>query len=140
VTDKAKAGSYQGSCLCGGFRFEVTGPLENVRLCHCDLCRKANGTAFSANCKLPIPRFRVLHDEGLIRAFEASPGAFRNFCSRCGSPVFSRLDGDPDHIRIRLGTLDRGAQANIIGHVWTGSMASWDNICDDLPQFERAGS
>ena len=131
---------YEGSCLCDGFRFTVAGPLENVRLCHCDFCRRGNGTAFSANCTLPVEQFEVLHDEGLIRAFEATPGAFRNFCSRCGSPVFSKLAGDDAHIRIRLGTLERSAKADITAHVWTGSKSAWDEIHDGLPQYETGGN
>lgn len=140
MTDKATSQTYAGSCLCGAFRFEVTGPLENVRLCHCDFCRKGNGTAFSANCTIPIERFTVLEDKGTLRRFEASPGAWRNFCGNCGSPVFSKVDGDDAHIRIRLGTLERGTQADVVGHVWTWSKASWDEIHDDLPAFEQGGN
>jgi len=122
-----------GRCLCGAFRFTVAGPLENVRLCHCDLCRRANGSAFSANCRVPADRFAVVRDEGTLRNFESSPGARRYFCGTCGSPVFARVDGDSDHVRVRLGTLDREAAAEIVAHVWVGSKASWDSIADDLP-------
>jgi len=126
-----------GQCLCGGFRFTVTGPLENVRLCHCDLCRRANGSAYSANCKVPVERFAVVHDAGTLRHFESTPGARRYFCGTCGSPVFARLDRNPEHIRIRLGSLDREAAAEIVAHVWVGSKARWDRIADDLPKFEQ---
>ena len=122
-----------GQCLCGAFRFTVSGPLENVRLCHCNLCRRANGSAFSANCRVPAERFAVVCDEGTLRHFESSPGARRYFCGTCGSPVFARVDGDPGHVRVRLGTLDREAAVEIVAHVWVGSKASWDSIADDLP-------
>ena len=126
-----------GQCLCGAFRFTVTGPLENVRLCHCDFCRRGNGSAFSANCKVPTDRFAVVHDAGTLRHFENTPGARRFFCGTCGSPVFARIDGDAEHVRIRLGSLDREAAAGIVAHVWVGSKARWDQIADDLPQFEQ---
>jgi hypothetical protein len=29
----------QGSCLCGGVAFTVTGPLRPVVACHCTQCR-----------------------------------------------------------------------------------------------------
>jgi len=35
---------------------------------------------------------------------------------------------DPDHIRIRLGTLDREVDAEITAHVWVGSKARWDRL------------
>jgi len=126
-----------GQCLCGAFRFTVTGPLENVRLCHCDFCRRGNGTAYSANCRIPAERFTVVRDDGTLRHFENTPGAKRYFCSTCGSPVYARVDNDADHIRIRLGTLDRNAAAEIVAHVWVGSKADWDRIPDDLPQYRE---
>jgi hypothetical protein len=67
--------------------FEILGPVGEVRLCHCDLCRRANGTAFSANARIPLERYRVIKGEDLISEYESSPGARRCFCSRCGSPV-----------------------------------------------------
>jgi hypothetical protein len=127
----------RGRCLCGGFRFEIIEPVGDVRLCHCDLCRRANGTAFSANARIPLDRYCVIAGEDLISEYESSPGARRCFCSRCGSPVFARVANDPDHIRIRLGTLDREADADISAHVWAGSKARWDRLTWAIPSFER---
>ena len=127
----------RGKCLCGGFQFEIVGPLGEVRLCHCELCRRANGTAFSANARIPLERYRVIAGEDLVSEYESSPGARRCFCSRCGSPVFARVTKDPNHIRIRLGTLDRDADAEITAHVWVGSKARWDRLTWTIPSFER---
>jgi len=44
---------------------------------------------------------------------------------------------DPDHIRIRLGSLDREADAEITAHVWVGSKAHWDRLTWAIPAFER---
>jgi GNAT superfamily N-acetyltransferase len=127
----------RGKCLCGSFQFEILGPIGEVRLCHCDLCRRANGTAFSANARIPLERYRVIAGEDLISEYESSLGARRCFCSRCGSPVFARVAQDPDHIRIRLGTLDREADAEITAHVWVGSKAQWDRLIWAVPSYER---
>jgi GNAT superfamily N-acetyltransferase len=127
----------RGKCLCGSFRFEILGPIGEVRLCHCDLCRRSNGTAFSANARISLERYRVIAGDDLISEYESSPGATRCFCSRCGSPVFARVSQDPDHIRIRLGTLDREADAEITAHVWVGSKARWDRLTWTIPSFER---
>src|SRR5258708_34402415 len=92
-----------GRCLCGGFQFEILGPVGEARLCHCDLCRRANGTAFSANARILLERYRVIAGEDLISEYASSPGARRCFSSRCGSPVFARVSPDPSHSRILLG-------------------------------------
>jgi len=126
-----------GSCLCGSFEFRVHGPLGEVRLCHCDLCRRATGTAFSANSRVPLDRWEVVRKEAPVTEYQSSPGAWRAFCAVCGSPVYSRVERDPQNVRIRLGTLPRETQAEIVSHVWVGSSAAWDHITDELPQHER---
>ena len=100
-------------------------------------CRRANGTAFSANARIRLERYRVIAGEDLISEYESSPGAQRCFCSRCGSPVFARVAKDPNQIRIRLGTLDREVDAEITAHVWVGSKARWDRLTWAIPSFER---
>jgi len=127
----------RGRCLCGSFQFQIIGPIGEVRLCHCDLCRRANGTASSANATISLKQYHVISGEDLISEYESSPGARRCFCSRCGSPVFARVAKDPGHIRIRLGTLDRETDAEITAHVWVGSKARWDRLTWAIPLFER---
>ncbi|MEN3976154.1 GFA family protein [Emcibacter sp. SYSU 3D8] len=125
----------EGRCLCGTVRYRVSGTLGPVRYCHCRMCQRASGSAFSANASVPVERFALLAGADSIREYEASPGAFRCFCGRCGSPVFARLAFDPAHIRIRLGGLDRPHGVEITAHVWTDSKSSWYEIGEALPQY-----
>jgi hypothetical protein len=125
-----------GHCLCGAVQFEVRGELGETRLCYCELCRRANGSAFSANVPIPVERYHLIGGREHIREFESSPGAFRAFCSTCGSPVYGRATRDPGHIRIRLGTLSQDAEARVAAHVWVRSKCAWYRITDDLPQHE----
>jgi hypothetical protein len=124
-----------GQCLCGKVRFEVDGDLGETRLCYCELCRRANGSAFSANVRVRTEQYRLLTGSGDIREYESSPGAFRAFCSCCGSPVYARVVNDPANIRVRLGTLAQDAEVKVVAHVWTRSKPGWFSIFDDLPRF-----
>jgi len=72
---------------------------------------------------------------GLLREFESSPGRFRSFCSRCGSPVYKRVGEQPDSVRIRLGLLDGDPQLRSRAHIWVSSKAPWYEITDSLPQL-----
>ncbi|MGH7065674.1 MAG: GFA family protein [Stellaceae bacterium] len=129
-----------GQCLCGKVRFEVSGDLGSARLCYCDFCRRANGTAFSANVRVPAASYELLSGHEVIREYESSPGAFRAFCSNCGSPVFAKVASDPEHIRVRLGTLARDAKATVAGHVWVRSKPDWYSIEDGLPQYDQSAA
>jgi hypothetical protein len=102
------------------------------------MCRRATGTAFSANARIPVGRFALLTGADAIREYEASPGAVRCFCGTCGSPVYARVANDPGHVRIRLGGLDTPCGVTIAAHVWTESKADWHDIADDLPRYPRA--
>ena len=124
-----------GRCLCGNVRFQITGSLGPIVHCHCAQCRQATGTAFATNAN--VRRDEIAFTSGFdgITQYESSPGKFRAFCSRCGSPIYSRTDSDPDHLRIRLGTLDGEPGRRSLAHCWVSSKAPWFAITDALPQF-----
>src|SRR4029434_5481154 len=95
-----------GSCLCGGVKYEIDGELSAVTNCHCSLCRKTSGSAFASGATISAASFRFLSGEDLLREWESSPGYHRVFCGRCGSPILKRKDNDPGHLRFRPRTLD----------------------------------
>jgi hypothetical protein len=124
----------KGSCLCGGVRYEIDGELGNVTNCHCSLCRKMTGTAFSTGATIPTASFRFVSGEELLKEWESSPGYFRRFCGRCGSPILKRKAKDPTNIRLHLGTLDSDPRVKPSKNHHVGSKAPWFNITDGLPQ------
>ncbi len=125
-----------GSCLCRGIRFEIAGPLDLLAQCHCEDCRKAQGSAFAVNTGVPKKDFRFTAGEDLLRCFESSPGKYRCFCSVCGSPVYSRRDDAPDVVRPRAGLLDGDIGTKPAVHGWTSDKASWERLPEDgLPRF-----
>jgi len=126
-----------GSCLCGGVGYEISGTIGPVVYCHCGSCRKANGTAFAANADVRERYFRLTGDHSLIREYESSPGKVRAFCTRCGSPLYSRRPSAPDVWRIRLGTLDGDPERRSLAHCWVAEKAPWFEVTDGLPVFER---
>lgn len=125
-----------GGCLCGGVRLRVTGRLGPAALCHCSQCRKANGSAFACNASVRSSYLEFVSGRDLIREFESSPGKLRAFCSRCGSPIYSRVSADPESFRLRLGVLDGDPGRRPLLHVFVGSKAAWFEITDSLPQYE----
>jgi len=64
----------RGQCLCGEIKFEIEGELGETRFCYCELCRRANGTAFSANVPVAVENHRLLKGSDLIREYESSHG------------------------------------------------------------------
>ncbi len=127
-----------GACLCGVFKYTVTGSFGDVRYCHCSKCRRGNGTAFSANARVQTSQWTLEGPKDKVTEFEHKPGMFKAFCSRCGSPLYARSSQDPDDIRVRLGGFKENLDVNITGHVWTSSKATWYTIEDSIPCYPEA--
>ena len=124
----------EGSCLCGGVRYEISAELGPSVYCHCGQCRKASGASFTTNASVPASGFRFLEGEALVGGYASSPGPFRCFCTRCGSPLIKRNEAKPDELRLRLGTLDTDPKIEVTAHIFVSSKAPWTSITDDLPQ------
>jgi hypothetical protein len=73
--------------------------------CHCSMCRKAHGAAFSANSIVPTEALTVSSGADLISEYESSPKRRKCFCSNCGSPLFIRRLDKPEVTVVTLGTL-----------------------------------
>ena len=134
-TSKPMSMKHQGSCLCGGISFTVTGPLEPIQVCHCVQCRQAQGGPVATNIPVEVGALTFHRGEELLQRFESSPGKIRAFCKVCGSPVFSKRNSLPGMLRIRAGLLQEPVAAKLAFHFFTGSKASWWPICDELPQY-----
>ena len=38
---------YKGECLCGAIKYEVGAIVSKMAHCHCTMCRKFHGSAYS---------------------------------------------------------------------------------------------
>ena len=75
-----------GSCLCGGVKYAIAGPLFRPLHCHCSMCRKAQGAALRSRAGVKISDFEWLQGNELMTYYESPPGFRRGFFRVCGSP------------------------------------------------------
>ncbi len=127
-----------GRCLCGAFEYDVEGSFGDVRYCHCSVCRRGSGTAFTANARIRASQWSLRGPRDRITEYEHEPGLYKAFCSQCGSPLYARSDHDPDDVRVRLGGFEGPLDVRVTGHVWVGSKAVWYEIEGSLPCYEEA--
>jgi hypothetical protein len=128
-------GALLGSCLCGCVRYEIAASLEKAEHCHCSMCRKAHGAAFSTNSVVPTDALTVTSGADLISEYESSPKRRKCFCSNCGSQLFIRRLDKPELV-VTLGTIDGDPHVRPERHVFVASKAPWYEIADTLPQFK----
>lgn len=127
----------EGSCLCGEVRYEAAEVAGSMAHCHCETCRKAHGAAFSTILPVKSAGFRWIAGESLLSHYESSAGKRRWFCTKCGSKLISTRDAISDSLLLRAGCIDHGCDSRPVAHGWVESAPPWDEISDDLPQFDR---
>ena len=128
--------ALSGGCLCGTVRYQIQGRIGPVEHCHCSMCRKAHGAAFSTNTVVPTSALQVVAGAEVISEYESSPNRRKCFCSKCGSQLFIRRVNRPEFTVVTLGTLEGEPTARPERHVFVGSKAPWYTIGDALPQFK----
>ena len=127
---------YTASCLCSGVQLELATEPGSIDLCHCSMCRKAQGCPFASNAPISSAAVSISSGTELITSFESSPGHERAFCRRCGSPLFSRNAANPGVLRIRVGLINEPLHVRPGAHYFVGSKANWWTIHGRLPRFE----
>ncbi len=126
--------AIRGGCLCGGVRYEIDGSLGEAGHCHCSMCRRAHGAAFSTYADVDPSQFRWDFGEQLVAVYESKPGVGWCFCRVCGSTLAASDDGKVTSIT--LGTVEGDPGVRPQEHNFVGSKAPWYEIVDDLPQFD----
>ncbi|KIW10596.1 hypothetical protein PV08_11560 [Exophiala spinifera] len=100
----------QGSCLCGGIKYEFSGEPKVTALCHCIDCQKWTGGAFTSNAVVPRTSFKVT--QGRPSSYDATGASGKInkhfFCPTCGSSLYTELEVMPDVTCVKAGGLDGG--------------------------------
>ena len=134
VFEPSQSTVARGSCLCGGVRFEVHGPLRPIIYCHCTMCRRSSGHFDAATACAP-EHLRLLCAQSL-RWYQSSAAARRGFCCTCGSQLFWEPIG-AGHTSIGAGTLDRPTGLKPSMHIFVAEKGDYYEIADGLPQWPR---
>ena len=127
---------YKGRCLCGRVRYQITAGIEDIVCCHCSLCRKAQGSAFATNGNVDAQHFQFISGRDQLTEYKASSTHSKYFCKHCGSPIMSTNTSNPETIRVRIGTIESKIQEKPVAHIFVSSRANWEQIHDELPQYD----
>lgn len=127
---------HQGSCLCKRVKYEIRGELTSISFCHCSMCRKISGAASAAVAIAAPDHLFWIQGEELLKKFQFETGWSSTFCFNCGSPLPQCHNTEPMCF-IPAGSLDTDPGPAVMGHIFVGSKAAWDQIASDAPQFDK---
>lgn len=125
-----------GKCLCGKVEFEIHGSVPDLYQCHCSLCRKLSGSMSDTATFLDKKQFSWVKGESNIDSYKTETGYRSDFCRTCGSTV-PHLMSNGDQFWIPAGLLDGTEDSHVVAHLFVGSKATWDKICNNGEQFEK---
>lgn len=120
--------TWEGGCLCGGVRFQASGPPKWTMWCHCHSCRKHSGAPVSAFAS--FDDLEVAVTKGEITKFASSPGVLRGFCSRCGSTLTCENHRAPGELHFHIGAFDEPEKLAPRGGFFTEERLSWVHVAE----------
>ncbi len=132
-----------GGCLCGAVHYEITGPPLVTYTCHCTVCQRLTGSAFSSAVVVAAGACRFA-GSGETRSFERPADSGRTVirwaCAACGAWVCNGAKpgtAPPSgFVAVRAGTLDDTSWLRPTAHFWTRSAQSWITLPEDDTRFE----
>ena len=80
-----------------------------------------------------------IFDQGpeLVKRVSSSSFGHRGICGNCGTPLFMKVDHQPETVDFSIATLDEPGRVRPGFHIFWASRIPWLSLDDDLPKFDR---
>ncbi len=127
---------YSGNCACGGIQFEIEKTKANVVNCHCNKCRKLNGSSHSTYFVVSGKRFNLKEGNELLKSYSPSEQAVKNFCNNCGTPIFNMNLKYPNLKMVHYGSINFLEEIKPNINIFCQSKLSWVLIDSETANYE----
>ena len=125
----------KGSCHCGNIEYRLNGDVKNIVNCHCNLCRKMNGSAFATYVVVLESDFELL--QGEPRSIEVTDKVQKYVCGNCCSPLYN-VSGNYGGLRILyVGSLNDASDLAPAMNIYCESKLSWLDDIGEYKSFEQ---
>ena len=128
---------WTGGCLCGTVRFRLDSEPFDAGWCHCRTCQLNSGSPAMVFGTVPVPDYRFVAGESEVRRVSSSSFGHRAFCGKCGTPLYTHVEHQPDTLDFSVATLDEPGRVRPGFHIFWSSRVSWADCDDGLPKYER---
>jgi hypothetical protein len=125
-----------GSCKCRAVSYRIGTDIRQVVNCHCNACRKMNGSAFSSYAVVPQKFFSLSGQEN-VAEFQIAEGMVKHCCKRCGSPVYNLNNRYPKYCMIYLGSLENSTSLVPSRNIYCESMLGWVEHIAAMEKYDQ---
>ena len=126
---------WTGGCLCGAVRYRLASAPFDAGWCHCRTCQLNSGSPAMAFAS--VPEADYVMEQGEAATVKSSDFGHRGFCRHCGTPLYMRVDHQPETVDFSLATLDDPDAVTPGFHIFYASRIAWAEPADDLPRHDR---
>lgn len=126
-----------GQCQCGGVRYESTGDVVAVYVCHCRECQKQSASAFGISVEVPRAGLRVTQGKPHFWSRNTDSGGRTRcvFCPDCGARLWHESEKPSATVTLKGGSLDVAPDLTAAIHIWTKRKLPGIVIPDGAPQY-----
>jgi hypothetical protein len=122
---------FDAACLCGGIQLRYSGVIGPSNYCHCEDCRRANGSAFNIGVRvyrkdLEITRTTEIRSYRFVS--ESGKEIERCFCATCGSPLFTLHPAKPEYAWVKAGIINQPDVVKPAYENWINDKVKWATI------------
>jgi hypothetical protein len=122
---------FEASCLCGGITLSYSGTVGPANYCHCEDCRRANGSAFNIGVRVDLKDLQVKATTEM-RRYKYIGGNGREivrcFCGACGSPIFTLHPAKPEFAWVKAGIINQPEVVKPTHENWIKDKVKWAAI------------
>lgn len=125
-----------GSCACGAIEFTLNKKIRNIVNCHCNMCRRHNGSAFSTYAALAFSALEITKGEELLAKYAAGTG-LKHFCKHCGTPLYNTNEKYAGACMIYFGSLHPSSEIRPQVNVWCENQLTWVSNVAEIPSLPQ---
>ncbi|WP_445192424.1 GFA family protein [Sphingomonas sp. Tas61C01] len=131
--------AIEGRCRCGAcnYRIEID-TLPAVYACHCHVCQRWSGSAFSLQALVAETALAVTGPVITYEIVTEDRTSTQRFCGTCHTRLYNTNTRRPGVAVVRAGTLDRSEEIVCIAHIFTTYRQRWVTISDAVPSWPEA--
>ena len=129
--------NWVGGCLCGTVRYELKSEPFDCGWCHCRTCQMTSGAPAMVFASVRHCDWVATKGREAIRTVKSSSFGHRGFCSQCGTPLYMKVDHQPETVDFSVATLDEPHRLPPGFHIFWSSRIGWFEPGDGLPRHDK---
>lgn len=127
----------EGSCQCGGVRYQLLAAPDMVAVCHCKECQKLSTSAFSITALVKAESVKF---EGNLAHWQRSTDSGNisaaKFCPTCGNRIYHYNPEQPEILKLKPSNLSDTSIIQPTVHIWVSEKQDWYEIPEGMKVFQ----